>query len=145
MSERQTTLSCGCGLPAVTLAGFCAGCARRVRLSREKFAGLRESALQRDAYQCRGCGEFISRVLVVHHRRPGQTQLRLLVTLCRRCHVRVHRRHAPALWFSSFLLELWRELHRGWPEQRRLPFLASNATAVAFQDPLFSTYPELSG
>ena len=32
--------------------------------------------------------------LVVHHRAPGQNEPNLLVTLCVRCHVRLHK----ALW-----------------------------------------------
>ncbi len=128
---RQSVLSCGCGEPAATGAGLCRLCARRVRLSRERFGGLREPVLRRDGYRCRGCGELNRGALIVHHRWPGRTLLWLLVTLCRGCHVKVHRRKAPALAFSPFLLMLWRELHRGWPEKGRLAFLLPAEDAVA--------------
>ncbi len=59
------------------------------------FGGLRERALRRDKFRCRGCGR---RAVVVHHKdRRGRGNpnpnnvLRNLLSLCRRCHLIVHR------------------------------------------------------
>jgi hypothetical protein len=55
---------------------------------------LRRQVLRRDRYRCqaRSCGH--ARHLEVHHRVPaaqgGRTELNNLVTLCRRCHRRLH-------------------------------------------------------
>jgi len=63
--------------------------------------------------------------LVVHHRRPGVDRLADLITLCRRCHVRIHRTWRPSFWFLTFelLRRLWREVNRDLAEQRLLALL----------------------
>lgn len=125
----QTALLCGCGVTLTAHDGQqtacalrCVRCARRERLSRENFDGLRELVLQRDGYQCQCCGEVAEARLVVHHRRPGWNRLGWLVTICRACHVRVHLVVRPGYACSGLLLTLWREAHRGRPMQKRLAF-----------------------
>ena len=106
----QASLLCGCG---ATLP--CERCARRERLNREQFDGNREAVLRRDEYQCQACGELDGRLILVHHRTR-----RLYVTLCRRCHPVIHFTARPSyamLAETPFLYLLWRELHRGQPEQ----------------------------
>ncbi len=112
----QRALLCGCGA-----APGCVRCRRRARLSRENFEGLREAVLRRDDWQCQCCGEVERALLLVHHRRPGWNREQWLVTICRACHVRVHLTFRPR--FSGLLRRLWREAHRGLPEQRVLPVL----------------------
>ena len=70
----------------------------RQKLARERrfFAHLREPTLQRDDFRCRRCGAIEN--LVVHHK-DGQGRstdepnnvLDNLETLCRSCHMAVHR------------------------------------------------------
>jgi hypothetical protein len=59
----------------------------------------------------------------VHHRCPGKNRSHLLVTLCPRCHTRVHRLAAiPRRWLPELLVELWAEQHPSRPRQQQLPF-----------------------
>ena len=110
----QTHLLCGCGGEV-----DCARCRRRARLNREHFSGLRELVLRRDNSQCQACGEIDITLILVHHRRPGRSTGQRLITLCRRCHVRIHFTYRPRFGFASapILYLLWRELHRRQPEQ----------------------------
>ncbi len=127
----QTALLCGCGAPDSRCTGFCTRCERRARLSREKFDGLREQALERDDHQCQCCGELDPALVLVHHRRPGHNRLKYLVTICRRCHIRVHLTFRPAFAFAlhPLLYQLWREVHRRFPRQTLLSFGSSVAAA----------------
>lgn len=60
-----------------------------------RFDGNREKALLRDNYECQMCGKKSQ--LVVHHKDcTGQSddpnnELGNLVTLCRKCHINVHK------------------------------------------------------
>ncbi len=67
---------------------------------------------------------IVDQRLVVHHRRPGQNRPALQITLCRRCHVPIHRRHRLPGFYSDLFLQLWRELHPDLPIQLRLPLAA---------------------
>jgi hypothetical protein len=58
---------------------------------------------------------------VVHHR-DRCNRADVLVTLCIRCHVRIHRSLGLRYWFSEMLLRLWRELHPNHPVQLQLTF-----------------------
>lgn len=130
-------LWCACGRGQVNSKGVCPACARRAKLSREDFGGLREHALERDGYRGQCCGALDD--LIVHHRAYDRRALRALLTLCRRCHTRIHRTMRPSFAFPDELLALWRETHPGLAEQMRLP-LVSPAAARAFearQAPLF--------
>ena len=51
----------------------------------------------------------------------------LLVTLCIRCHVRLHHSLRSRRWVPEVLLGLWRELHPGAPLQLQLPFIMTIA------------------
>lgn len=101
--------------------GMCRSCYGAWLRSKTAFGGLRLQALIRDGKQCVCCGELSRRQILVHHRRPGHNALRLFITLCRRCHVRIHHTRRPRYGMPAFLRDLWRELHCGWPEQRELP------------------------
>jgi 5-methylcytosine-specific restriction endonuclease McrA len=111
---RQRVLFCGCGRPGVIARGRCSRCYTEWR----RFGGLRHMILSRDGAHCSACGRFQG--LVVHHRRPGANQARFLLTLCRRCHARLHRTFRPRYGFPVMLRVLWREQHRGLAEQREL-------------------------
>ena len=93
------------------------------------FGGLREKVLERDRYRCRACGGRGR--LVVHHRASSNSSA-LLVTLCIRCHTRIHRGSGLKHWLAGTLLRLWRELHRRAPVQLRLEFnhAANKGTAM---------------
>ena len=110
---------------------MCRSCYGSWRRSQSYFGGLRVQALVRDGKQCVCCGELSRRQILVHHRRPGRNSLRLFLTLCRRCHVRIHHTKRPRYGMAPFLRDLWRELHRGWPEQRELPLHSAAALDVA--------------
>jgi hypothetical protein len=127
----QTALLCGCGQEALR-GGLCARCERRERLSRENFSGLRTAVLIRDGCACRCCGESNLETLLVHHRKPGVDEMRWLLTLCRRCHNRVHHTWRPAWWFLTWdlLRKLWLEANRDIAVQLCLPLVASDAGRV---------------
>jgi hypothetical protein len=80
---------------------------------------MRERVLERDRFRCRVCGA--RQRLLVHHR-DRHNEPKVLVTLCSRCHVRIHRSLGVRHWLSGLLLKLWRELHRHEPMQLRLAF-----------------------
>jgi hypothetical protein len=83
------------------------------------FGGLRERVLVRDRFRCRGCGKRSA--LVVHHR-DKRNRANFLVTLCIRCHVRIHRSSGFKYWVSELVVRLWRELHPNAPVQLQLSF-----------------------
>ena len=116
---EQLALLCACGKRpiAVKRLGCCRSCYDRRHHSLRFFGGLREHVLERDRFRCRGCG--VSSALVVHHRAPDN-QAASLITLCIRCHLRVHRSSGSRYWFPHVLLRLWRELHRREPVQLQL-------------------------
>lgn len=120
---RQQALWCrACGVDAKLVAGYCSSCYAQRRWDRIYFGGLRAQVLARDNYHCQACGRRGEgkRSLAVHHRRPGISRERWLVTLCLGCHARVHR---VLVWrppFSQGLPQavlLWREQHPGAAEQ----------------------------
>lgn len=121
----QTALWCSCGNSRITPNGKCDTCARRDRLSREDFGGLRDDVLERDGFRGQCCGAIED--LIVHHRRPGRNARRLLITLCRGCHARVERTLSPRYSFPDQLRELWREVH---PERAEQLCLALSSAAV---------------
>ena len=101
--------------------GCCRLCYQRHHHSLRWFGGLRELILKRDRFRCRVCG--VGRRLVVHHRAERNAKA-LLITLCIRCHVRLHRSRRLRCWVPEVLLGLWRELHPEAPLQLQLPFAA---------------------
>jgi hypothetical protein len=86
---------------------------------------LRQTVLERDRRVCRVCGEAKSAggsPIHVHHRRPGVSREKLLIALCPAHHALVHRLQVLDRMLPPLLSELWRELHRGAPEQLFLNF-----------------------
>ena len=81
--------------------------------------GLRERLLERNRFRCRGCGKRSA--LVVHHR-DRCNRADVLVTLCIRCHLRIHHSSGVRWWFSEMLVRLWGELHPNDPVQLQLTF-----------------------
>ncbi len=119
----QASLFCPCGRASPTIAGLCLTCYWRERNWIRRFAGLREEVLNRDGRGCRACGT--KRNLIVHHRMPGVNDVALLITLCRKCHVRVHQLSAVRSYVSPMLRLLWAEQH---PESAlQLQFLFDGA------------------
>jgi hypothetical protein len=124
----QLALLCQCG-KAVELKrlGCCRSCYDRRQHSLRFFAGLRERVIRRDGFRCRACG--VGSRLLVHHRAMDSEE-RTLITLCIRCHLRVHRWR----WFrhqvSAMLVQLWTELHTGAAVQLQLPLRTASGTDV---------------
>ena len=122
----QLSFLCPCGKRiALKTLGCCRSCYDRRHHSLRFFDGLRERVLERDRFRCRGCGKRSA--LVVHHR-DRQNRPNLLVSLCIRCHVRIHRSAGLRYWFSEMLVRLWRELHPDAPIQLHLCFRNSDKT-----------------
>jgi hypothetical protein len=119
VAGAQLALLCACGKSSIAVKrlGCCRSCYDRRHHSLRFFGGLRELVLERDRFRCRGCG--VSSALVVHHRTPDN-RTETLITLCIRCHLRVHRSSGSRYWFPHMLLRLWRELHRREPVQLQL-------------------------
>ena len=69
----------------------------------------------------------MGRRLVVHHRDERNAKS-LLITLCIRCHVRLHRSRRLRYWVPEALLRLWCELHPAAPLQLQLPFAVTSRT-----------------
>jgi hypothetical protein len=118
-AAAQLDLLCACGRRPVELKGLgcCSLCYYREYHSWRWFGGLREAVLKRDRFSCRACGA--RRRLVVHHREERNAKA-LLITLCIRCHVRLHRSRRLRYWVPEVLLHLWRELHPAGPMQLQL-------------------------
>jgi len=128
-AAAQLDLLCACGRRPVELKGLgcCSLCYYRQYHSWRWFGGLREVVLKRDRFSCRACGA--RRRLVVHHR-DGRNAKALLITLCIRCHVRLHRSRRFRYWVPELLLGLWKELHPAGPVQLQLPLVVTNDTAT---------------
>lgn len=69
-----------------------------MKLQREQrnFDGKRETVLKRDKYTCQKCGA--KKQLIVHHKngdgrstKKPNNALRNLITLCKKCHMNIHR------------------------------------------------------
>ena len=108
---------CGCGRESIHARGRCARCYAVLHRSEQRFAGQYELVLARDGGRCTNCA---SERVIVHHR----SRLKF-ITLCVCCHPKVHRTKRPGFGMTDLLLLLWREQHKGWPEQRRLNFDAA--------------------
>lgn len=117
---RQQVLFCPCGSLRLFCSGLCHPCYRQVSHSRRRFGGQREAVLARDGRCCVVCGNRPIRPHV-HHRRPGRHHPRWLLTLCPRCHARIHKLVAlDRCWVTPRLMELWAEQHPGAPLQLQL-------------------------
>ena len=121
-SEAQRFLHCRCGRQTIHARGLCATCYTLKRQDAKHFGGFREAVLSRDLYRCRVCktpGRG-KREIIVHHRVPGKSMLRLMIALCPGCHARVHRTGAVRAPMPPLLLVLWREQHPQGHEQTAL-------------------------
>jgi len=116
----QLGLLCGCGRRPIELKGVgsCRLCYYRYYRSMRRFGGLRDLVLERDKFSCRACGA--ARRLVVHHR-GGHNAKQFLITLCIRCHVRLHHSRRFRNWVPDELFALWREMNPSGPLQLQLP------------------------
>ena len=108
--------TCGCGRAAQT-GGLCSNCYAKAWHDRHHFGGHREEVLDRDGRQCRGCE---GRELLIVHHRTGEQSPAQMITLCARCHARVHRLQAIRYWLPPLLLTLWEEQHPNRPLQLQL-------------------------
>lgn len=121
---RQLTLLCHCGRSIeLRRRGCCRSCYDRRYHSLRCFGGLRERVLKRDRFRCGVC--WTRSPLLVHHRERNN-ETKSLITLCIRCHVRIHRSLGLRHWLSGRLRTLWRELHPHEPEQLQLAFNESS-------------------
>ena len=129
--SRQQVLHCPCGNAKVLALGLCSTSYTLKRQDEEHFGGLREAVLERDGYRCRVCdaSNRDKRSIVVHHRVPGRSVLRLMLFLCQGCHAKVHRTRAVLSAMPHLLLELWREQHPKGHEQVQLDFTNRKAAA----------------
>ena len=119
--------------------GLCATCYQLKRQDEEYFGGKREEVLVRDGHRCavpecttlkRG-----KRSVAVHHRMPGNSDPKLMITLCLACHAKVTRTRFLQRKWPSLLRILWREQHPEGHEQTALNFKESMPAAEAV--PLF--------
>ncbi len=134
---KQSVLHCPCGRAKVLALGLCATCYTLKRQDEEHFGGLREAVLERDGYRCRVCDASgrDKRSIIVHHRVPGKSILRLVISLCPACHARLHRTKIVLSTMPPLLLTLWREQHPDGHEQKNLDFREKTERAEAV--PLF--------
>ena len=133
----QRVMHCPCGNAKVLALGLCATCYTLKRQDKEHFGGLREAVLERDGYRCRVCDASgrDKRSIIVHHRVPGKSLLKLMISLCPACHAKIHRTKAVLSEMAPLLLQLWREQHPNGHEQRVLSFTLLHLLAEPF--PLF--------
>ena len=126
----QLALQCRYGRETILAHGMCATCYTLRRQDEEHFGGLREMVLDRDDYRCRVCDApgTGKRSLIVHHRVPGRSELKLMISLCPGCHARVHRTKAVLAAMPPLLLVLWRGQHPKGHEQRALNFAETAGT-----------------
>lgn len=120
----QLALHCRCGRESVIALGMCSTCYTLRRQDEEYFGGLREAVLERDGYRCRVCDASGAgkRSIIVHHRVPGRSELKLMVALCPGCHAKIHRTRAVLVTMPPLLLQLWREQHPDGHEHTTLDF-----------------------
>ena len=127
----QRAMHCRCGNPKILAHGLCSTCYTLKRQDEEYFGGLREAVLERDGYRCRVCDASgrDKRSIIVHHRVPGKSVLRLMISLCPGCQAKVHRTIAVLTEMPPLLLELWREQHPQGHEQTILDFKSEKPAA----------------
>jgi 5-methylcytosine-specific restriction endonuclease McrA len=131
----QRAMHCRCGRQRVLANGMCATCYTLRRQDEAHFGGLREKVLDRDGHCCRVCGASgrAKRSIIVHHRVPGRSILKLMIALCPACHARIHKTRVVLSEMPPLLLELWREQYPFGHEQTRLDFRVPSSAAKAVQ------------
>jgi hypothetical protein len=120
----QGALHCPCGRQKILAQGLCGTCYTLKRQDEAYFGGLREAVLERDGYRCRVCDASgrDKRSIIVHHRVPGKSELKLMLSLCPGCHAKVHRTKTILRAMPPLLLQLWREQNPRGHEQVQLDF-----------------------
>ncbi len=115
---------CRCGREKLLADGLCATCYSLKRQDEAYFGGLREAVLDRDGRRCRVCDApgGRKRLLAVHHRVTGRSELGLMITLCLASHAKVTRTLAVDQCWPPLLIQLWREQHPKAHEQLQLDF-----------------------
>ncbi|MBB5060207.1 hypothetical protein HDF16_004943 [Granulicella aggregans] len=135
----QRSLYCPCGNEKILALGLCSTCYTLKRQDEEYFGGHREEVLARDGYRCRipNCATVKrgKRSVAVHHRRPGNSDPKLMITLCLPCHAKVSRTQFLETKWPELLCILWREQHPEAHEQITLDFKVLTPAAAAI--PLF--------
>ncbi len=133
----QRVMHCRCGRQRVLANGMCATCYTLRRQDEAHFGGLREEVLDRDGHCCRVCGASgrDKRSIIVHHRVPGRSILKLMISLCPACHARIHKTRVVLSEMPPLLLELWREQHPFGHEQTRLDFQVPSPAANRLAHP----------
>lgn len=130
---------CPCGREKILANGLCATCYTLKRQDAEYFGGKREAVLARDGYRCQipNCTTLKrgKRSVAVHHRIPGNSDPRLMITLCLADHARVTRTQFVQDDWHPFLRQLWREQHPQGHEQTMLDFTVASPPATPI--PLF--------
>ncbi len=109
--HMQRVMHCPCEKRKLLALGLCSTCYTLKRQDEECFGGLQEAVLERDGYRCRLC-EASARdksFIILHHRVPGRSLMRLMLSLCPGCHAKIHRTKAVLSAMPPFLLELRRE------------------------------------
>ena len=129
----QRSICCPCGNDKVLALGLCATCYTLKRQDEEYFGGKREAVLSRDGNRCAvpGCTTLKrgKRSIAVHHRKPGNSDPKLMITLCLACHAKVTRtQHLEKDW-PPLLRTLWREQHPKGHEQVQIDFTSKRAVA----------------
>ena len=122
----QGSLCCPCGKDRILALGLCSTCYTLRRQDDEYFGGHREEVLARDGYRCTvpGCTTLKrgKRSVAVHHRKPGISDPKLMLTLCLACHAKISRTQFVQKDWPQFLRTLWREQHPEGHEQIRIDF-----------------------
>lgn len=117
--------------------------AEHEKTEREIPAPTRRAVLERDNYQCRACGTGGENRLQLHHwvyrSRGGTHDPSNLVTVCFRCHRKIHeakldiylKEWRPGEWTAfCFRIELWgRERRRATHRAPRVPRVPRVPTA----------------
>ena len=129
----QRSICCPCGNDKVLALGLCATCYTLKRQDEEYFGGHREAVLGRDGHRCAipGCTTLKrgKRSIAVHHRSPGNSDPKLMITLCLACHAKITRTlHLRREW-PALLRTLWREQHPKAHEQTALNFTSQKPAA----------------
>lgn len=129
----QQSMCCPCGNDTVLALGLCATCYTLKRQDEEYFGGRREEVLARDGYRCAvpGCTTLKrgKRSVAVHHRKPGNNDPKLMITLCLACHAKVTRTQFLCREWPPLLRLLWREQHPRAHEQTTLDFIEKRTAA----------------
>lgn len=138
----QRSICCPCGNDKVLALGLCATCYTLKRQDEEYFGGHREEVLARDGCRCAvpGCTTLKrgKRSVAVHHRIPGKSDPKLMITLCLACHAKVTRTQVLRREWPPLLRVLWREQHPEGHEQTALDFKERKPAAEAVS--LFEKY-----